>query len=233
MVLKRKSVCQALVPRKKQIVEKCLFFYDAKTKLQKVVVTPEVLADPKQPDHFDNYVICKTDDTRKNIYKIVELLHEISREEDPNFLQDFVLPVIQELPTEAKKNEAKSLHVGLNNFGSTCYMNSMLQILNSVAPFRNLLMQASVESPLVEELKQLFSYIFFSERIDYAPRKLLQSFIPPINPGIQQDTTEFLNFLFDQLESALAGSSHRKLLDEIFKGANAAQMICHSCGAKR
>ena len=79
--------------------------------------------------------------------------------------------------------------MGLNNFGSTCYMNSMLQILNSVGPFRNLLMQASVESPLVEELKQLFSYIYFSERIDYAPKKLLEAFVPPINPGIQQDTT--------------------------------------------
>ena len=68
-------------------------------------------------------------------------------------------------------------------------MNSMLQILNFVTPFRNLLMQANVEIPLIEELKQLFSYLFFSERIDYAPRKLLDAFVPPINPGIQQDTT--------------------------------------------
>lgn len=109
----------------------------------------------------------------------------------------------------------------------------MLQILNSVAPFRNLLMQTNVDSALVEEVKQMFSYLFFSERVDYAPKKLLESFNPPINPGIQQDTTEFLNILCDQLENGLANSSHRRLLDEIFKGAMAAQMICHSCGAKR
>lgn len=57
--------------------------------------------------------------------------------------------------------------------------------------------------------------------------------MPPINPSIQQDTTEFLNQLFDGIENALVGSTHRKLLDEIFKGAYGVQMICHSCGAKR
>lgn len=112
-------------------------------------------------------------------------------------------------------------------------MNSMLQVLNSVEPFRNLLMQANVQSPLVMELKELFASLFYSERVDYAPKKLLQSFQPPINPGIQQDTTEFLNLLFDQLEAGLNESGFRKLLDEIFKGANTAQMICHSCGYKK
>ena len=79
--------------------------------------------------------------------------------------------------------------VGLNNLGSTCYMNSMLQVLNSVGPFRNGLMRSNVHNPLVDELKNLFSYLYFSERIDYIPKKLLDAFNPPINPAIQQDTT--------------------------------------------
>lgn len=69
--------------------------------------------------------------------------------------------------------------------------------------------------------------------MDYAPSKLLNSFVPPINPTLQQDTTEFLNFLFDQLEEALKGSPYKKLLEELFKGKQVAQMICHGCGAKR
>jgi len=48
-------------------------------------------------------------------------------------------------------------------------------------------------------LKKIFAALYFSERVDYAPSELLKSFVPPINPSIQQDTTEFLNFLFDQL----------------------------------
>jgi ubiquitin C-terminal hydrolase len=62
---------------------------------------------------------------------------------------------------------------------------------------------------------------------------LLNAFEPPINPSIQQDTTEFLNFLFDRLESRLKESPYRKLLEELFQGSQVAQMICHSCGAKR
>lgn len=91
------------------------------------------------------------------------------------------------------------MHVGLTNYGSTCYLNSMLQALNSMDIFRNAIMMTEAEIPLVHELKALFSYLFFSERIDYGPKNLLNSFVPPINPGIQQDTTEFLNFLFDQV----------------------------------
>lgn len=60
-------------------------------------------------------------------------------------------------------------------------------------------MKCETDAPLINELKTLFASLFFSERIDYAPGNLLKAFVPPINPGIQQDTTEFLNFLFDQL----------------------------------
>ena len=65
----------------------------------------------------------------------------------------------------------------------------MLQILNAVAPFRNGILQAKSEAPLVKQLKNMFSYLFFSERLDYVPDLLLNSFVPPILKGIQQDTT--------------------------------------------
>ena len=102
--------------------------------------------------------------------------------------------------------------MGLNNLGSTCYMNSMLQVLNTIDSFRNAIMRASSEAPLVNQMQSLFSYLFFSERLDYVPRDLLNAFEPPINPGIQQDTTEFLNFLFDRLEPRLKQSPYRRLL---------------------
>ena len=59
--------------------------------------------------------------------------------------------------------------MGLNNLGSTCYLNSMLQVLNAVAPFRNGIMQSKSQAPLVKEMKALFSYLYFSERQDYVP----------------------------------------------------------------
>jgi hypothetical protein len=94
-----------------------------------------------------------------------------------------------ELVDTSKKNSFRSMHVGLTNFGSTCYLNSMLQVLNSMDIFRNAIMKTQVEAPLIHELKSLFSFLFFSERLDYSPKNLLNAFVPPINPGIQQDTT--------------------------------------------
>jgi ubiquitin C-terminal hydrolase len=80
------------------------------------------------------------------------------------------LPILRELPENTKKTSAKYLSVGLNNLGSTCYMNSMLQVLNSIDPLRNAIMMANVDSPIIRELKSLFSYLFFSERLDYVPK---------------------------------------------------------------
>ena len=101
--------------------------------------------------------------------EIIYHLHQVSAEEDPLFIDQYVLPIFNDLPEQKKKFETKSLHVGLNNLGSTCYLNSMLQILNAVAPFRNGILQAKSEAPLVKQLKTMFSYLYFSERLDYVP----------------------------------------------------------------
>ncbi len=52
----------------------------------------------------------------------------------------------------------------------------MMQVLNTIDPFRNALMRTASESPLVLQLQSLFSYLFFSERLDYVPKELLNSF---------------------------------------------------------
>jgi ubiquitin carboxyl-terminal hydrolase 34 len=144
--------------------------------------------------------------------EIVYLLYKYSKDDNSLFFEIFILPIFNELGDTSKKNSLRVMHVGLTNFGSTCYMNSMLQVLNSIDIFRNAVIRANVDIPLIHELKSLFSYLFFSERIDYAPKNLLNAFVPPINPGIQQDTTEFLNFLFDQVEDSLRGTPYRRIL---------------------
>jgi uncharacterized UBP type Zn finger protein len=65
------------------------------------------------------------------------------------------------------------------------------------------------------------------------PENFLQAFVPPILKGIQQDTTEFLNILLDQLERCLKNTDSQNLLEEIFQGTQVAQMICGACKQKR
>lgn len=164
-----------------------------------------------QPEHFSNYVKCKLESSRKLLMELIYLLYQQSEPCD-YFFERFLLPVFVELPDNARRTSSKVMHVGLNNLGSTCYLNSMLQVLNTIDPFRNALMRTHSEAPLVVQLQALFSYLFFSERLDYIPRDLLNAFEPPINPSIQQDTTEFLNFLFDRLEPRLKETPYRRLL---------------------
>jgi ubiquitin C-terminal hydrolase len=79
------------------------------------------------------------------------------------------MPIFNDLPMQKRKFDTKNMQVGLNNLGSTCYMNCMVQTLNSVSVFRNLIMQTNNDTPLVKELKNIFAYLYFSERQDYVP----------------------------------------------------------------
>lgn len=85
--------------------------------------------------------MCKTEDTRSVAYKIVQKLHSVSPGIEPLFINKYIKPIITSISPEVRITNSKSLDVGLKNFGSTCYMNSMLQVLNSVGPFRNLMMK--------------------------------------------------------------------------------------------
>lgn len=67
-----------------------------------------------------------------------------SNESDQNrsqFFERFIFPVMTELVDTSKKNDLRMMHVGLTNFGSTCYLNSMLQVLNATDIFRNAIMK--------------------------------------------------------------------------------------------
>ena len=56
-----------------------------------------MLKTEKQADHFENYVKCKTDDTRKVLFEIVYYLHKSSAEEDKGFYSKMIMPVLEEL----------------------------------------------------------------------------------------------------------------------------------------
>lgn len=129
---------------------------------------------------------------------IVLLLYKANPAES-EFIESLIMNVLERLPAKLRKPSTKDSMVGLYNMGCICYINAMLQMTNSIEPFRNGIMMAEVDGRVTAELQRLMAYLFFSERQDFVPEDFLKCFVPPINPMIQQDTTEFLGMFFDCL----------------------------------
>jgi len=143
-------------------------------------------------------------------------------------------------PTPAKANG----YVGLTNLGCICYMNAMLQQLFMTKEFKYPLLSidfANRNISLAEkkgrkyrdnvlfQLQRMFGFLELSERGDYSPETFCYSFRSDINFGIQEDSQEFLNMLFDKLERELKDSSFPRVLDDVFGGRTVVNMKCQSC----
>lgn len=123
-------------------------------------------------------------------------------------------------------------YVGLHNFGSTCYMNSLMQQFFMMREFRKKMLEADIKIPLdgsesisdsiVYQFQHILSYLQESEKEYYSPYGFIQAFKDfegmPMNPRIQQDVDEFFNLFCDKLENSLKLTKDAKLLRNFLGG---------------
>ena len=87
---------------------------------------------------------------------------------------------------------------------------------------------------MLYQMIKLMGFMELTERQDYNPREFCFSFKGydglPTNVRIQQDSYEFLTVLFGRMESMLAKSSLKYLLQGVFGGQITRMMICQGCG---
>lgn len=128
-------------------------------------------------------------------------------------------------------SRSSSGFVGLRNFGATCYMNSLMQQLFMIKPFREGIKKTnlSVEDPdeslednLVYQMQEIFWNLEETDKQYYEPYGFCKAFKDYdgqlMNVKQQQDVDEFFNILCDKIEEILKNTQFSKLLRDCFGG---------------
>ena len=151
--------------------------------------------------------------------------------------------------SKGKKEPKRCGYVGLKNIGCICYMNSILQQMYMVVPFRNAIMSADdkkdlktnssiynntlFDDNLLHQLRRMYTFLTFSEKQSYNPKDFCSSFKDldgqPINIHLQQDSQEFYNNLCDKIEANLKKTKFKYVIDSIFTGKTCSSVICEKC----
>jgi ubiquitin carboxyl-terminal hydrolase 34 len=91
-----------------------------------------------------------------------------------------------------------------------------------------------VDDNLFHQMQKLIAHLELSERTAFNPKAFCFAFKEPdgtpTNTVEQKDAQEFLNLLFDRLETALKPTKRKYLIDSIFGGHMVNQLVCKECG---
>jgi ubiquitin C-terminal hydrolase len=133
-------------------------------------------------------------------------------------------------------------YVGLVNQGATCYMNSLMQQLFFTPELRYGLLSCDAGAELSPtdqrtdmfvQLQRMFAFLQESHKQEYHTQSFTGAYRDadgkPMNVHVQMDVDEFLNLLFDRLESKMAGTPQAKLLEHCFGGKIVNQLTGRDC----
>ena len=123
-------------------------------------------------------------------------------------------------------------YVGLTNpTRTTCHLNAVLQALYMTPEFRD----GFLDIPLVElpapgrAVMQIFQQLTNGGQA-VSTKALTAALRPTYTCNRQQDCHDTWLVLCDQLEAALKGTAHAKLMNKLFEGKQLDYVRCHTCG---
>jgi ubiquitin carboxyl-terminal hydrolase 9/24 len=214
----------------------------------------------KNDENEINYPICKSEESREGWFS---LLLELMNTKDNSYFSKFITKIVKwmekgdwrttkdrdweikkfEKPRKASKYFTSSDFNGLKNMGCTCYMNSVLQQLFMIVPFRASILtvrnQQEEEKKSADVLynsKLLFESLLSTGTSYHDPEHFFKTLRDvdgsELNPLEQRDADEFLSRYFEILEPQIKGTREFKDITNIFQGTFANQMICIDCPHK-
>ena len=91
----------------------------------------------------------------------------------------------------------------------------------------------NLDDNLLHQLQKMYTYLTFSEKMDYNPGEFCYSFKDfdghPTNPMVQQDSQEFYNNFCDKIESSMKKTRFKYTVNDVFTGRTCSSVICESC----
>ena len=169
-------------------------------------------------------------------------LHKVCEDLYANYL---TVPSVFDYKPDSESRVNK--YVGIQNLGSTCYINSLIQIIFMQHELRNFIINCKIfdkgdESTelrynLLHQLQDLFNILQFSSRKYIVPTEFIFSLkdennINPIDVMQQQDVQEFLQIFFDRIISQIneinkcqSVDNGTNVFEQIVGGSIANQMI--------
>lgn len=120
-------------------------------------------------------------------------------------------------------------------------MNSIFQQLYMIPTFRKAILEVEdrnnesgpEDENVLHQVKCIFGGLMEIEKQYFNPKKFCKAFKDidgsPIDVFVQKDVDEFFDMLVDRIESLIKGTNQEKVMNNLFRGVCANELICKDC----